>query len=272
MKKITLLSVILLTLTAAAALAQGGIDLVWNDHLGYGNGGVVTEWACWSDFGQVGGPPAPPTTDYNSPCDADGEFVGMMCSFKLNADMPDFFGITAILDGSIEATTLPLWWEMWNAGSCRPNGLTADADFTALRAYKKGCLDPYSGLAYGMVIAYQSPTFPVPPVVKSSLAGPNTFRTKVAWVLVGPVSLLASNEYYATGLALTFENTLSGCPGCSTPGRITLNEILVDGIEPPSQRLTNALHNQTIGWHGGEAAGPTPAQNSTWGQVKSLYR
>ena len=277
MKKITLLSVILLALTATAALAQGGIDLVWNDYYGYGNGGaVVTKWACWSDFGLVGGPAAPAATDYNSPCDANDEFVGIMTSFKLNENMPDFFGITCILDGEIAVATLPAWWEMYNVGSCRPNALTADGNFTTIKAYKKGCLDPWSNLAPPMVIAYQSPLFAVPPVVQSSLVAPNTFRIKTAGALTGTANLLAANTYYGHGLTITFENTLASpgpqCAGCLEPGRITLNEILCDGVTPPAQRLTNMLHNQSITWHGGGAAGPTPAQNSTWGQVKSLYR
>jgi hypothetical protein len=276
MKKITLLSIFLLALTATAAMAAGGIDLVWDDYYGYGNGGAaVTKWACWSDFGKTGGPANPPCTDYASPCDADDEFVGMMCSFKLDAAMSDFFSTTEILDGQMVGASLPPWWEMWNPGSCRPNAITADGAYTTTKAYKKGCLDPYLGNASGLVIAYQSPQFPVSPALQSSLAGPNTFRIKSVMALVNPVALNATNEYYACGLTITFENTLASpgpqCLGCLAVGRITLNEILVDGLTS-SQRLQAQLHNRSITWHGGAGTDPTPARNSTWGQVKSLYR
>jgi hypothetical protein len=278
MKKITLLSIILLAVTATAALA-GSIDLVWNDYYGYSNGTFVTKWACWNDFGKVNGPANPAPTNYDSPCDvsseADPEAVGMMCSFQLTANMPDFFGTTSVLDGQVGTTDLPLWWEMYNSGSCRPTSLTSDADFTGggvtAKAYKKGCLDPYAGGAQGGVIAYQSPMFPVTPAFKSSLAGPSSFRIKVAYALTGTSNVLAANEYYGAGLKINFLKTITPpfCAGCLEPGAITLNEILVDGVTS-SERITTSVHNNHLQWHGGNF--PTPARNSTWGQVKSLYR
>jgi hypothetical protein len=284
MKKISLLSIILLALTATVAMA-GSIDLVWNDYLGYTPAPVV-RWACWYDFGKVNGPSGLPPTDYPTECAMNEETVGLMASFKLDANMADFFGTTTILDGQIAAANLPTWWEMWNAGSCRPNALTADQNFTGVLATRKaykavgGCADPYTNLGAGGVIAFQSPMFPVSPQLQSSLAGPNTFRIKVAWALTGTKSLTTTPQYYGTGITITFENTLDdpladppvvACPGCAVSGRITLNEILVDGVTS-SQKLTASEFNNTVTWRGGLGTDPTPAKNSTWGQVKSLYR
>jgi hypothetical protein len=92
---------------------------------------------------------------------------------------------------------------------------------------------------------------------------------------IGPIG--EGTEVYC--FKLTFNNAktvgLGACPGCLTSVCFCLNSILVTntpGNPAGNKYLTNPINNTATWQGGGPCDGVTPAKNTTWGQVKSLYR
>src|SRR5215470_11278429 len=95
MKKILLLTGVLLALTASLASA-GGINLAWQDCLG--SGGVVNRnFACNTNAGVAN---------------------DLYISFDPPTAIPDINGSNPIIDLQSASTPLPQWWLMKNVGSC----------------------------------------------------------------------------------------------------------------------------------------------------------
>ena len=69
----------------------------------------------------------------------------------------------------------------------------------------------------------------------------------------------------------------AGCPGCLQPACIVLNSIKLArpaGAPGGDVTLANAAVSSHVTWQGGtpNCPGATPTQNTSWGQVKALYR
>ncbi len=251
MKKL-LLSGILLALTASVALA-GTLNV------NYGTG-------CWSD----GTPLAAKTFACNS---NSGASTIITASFIPAVAYPDWVGITAILDGhTLTGVDLPAWWQLYNTGACRATSLSTSADFTT--APMVTCVDPFGGLAQGGIGAYQTTLYPPP--FPLNVPPTNRFRLKVAYGITSEYALPADGtEYYGFRATINNAKTVGtgSCAGCSTPLTIVLEEVVSTSLVNGKEIITLPAGNNCLTWQsGGPGCLETPAVNSTWGQVKSLYR
>jgi hypothetical protein len=250
MKKL-LLSVILLALTASVALAG-------NLNINYGGG-------CWSD--------GTPLAAKTFACTSNTGNMQMTGSFIPTVHKTDWLGMTAILDGhTIEGVNLPDWWQLFNTGACRQASLSVSGDFTG--SPQVGCVDPFSGLAAGGIGAYQTTLYPPP--FPLNAPPPNRFRLKIAYGLTGEYALpVDGTEYYAFRVTVNNLKTVGtpSCAGCLTPLTMILEEIVSVSLVHGNETITLPAGNNCLTWQGGgPSCGETPALNSTWGQVKSLYR
>ncbi len=249
--RVILAALVLLSASASPALA-GFIDI------NYGSG-------CWDD-----GTPANWKT---FACDTNSGTLEFTASFFPEVAQSDWVGLTARLEGSTyPGTAMPDWWQLYNAGACRASALSVSADFTA--APQVGCEDPFQGRAQGGISAYETALFPPPAPLPVPAA--NVFRLKVAFARPEPVNLPGGDYhvYYAFRGAIDYARTVGAqaCVGCSTPLRVLLLEIRSIGLTREDV-FTLPFVNNCLTWQR-NAPGclETPAQNSTWGQLKSLYR
>ncbi len=246
--------VVLLLLLSIPAYA-GGVNLAW------GTG-------CWAEN---------PTSLITFACDTNTGTTVMTGSFVLDRDMPLFQAAAATIDMQSASTTLPDWWQMYHAGSCREASLGVSGDFTLAPG---GCADPWLSSAYGGVAAYQTQAYPPPFPMNTPAA--NRARLKVVFLRTITNPLEAGVEYYDFRASVNHQKSVGAgaCAGCSTPAAFVLNLIDVEAFVPelnhPYQQalLTTPVANGCIYWQAvtGGLCGATPARNPTWGQVKSLYR
>jgi hypothetical protein len=85
------------------------------------------------------------------------------------------------------------------------------------------------------------------------------------------IAVGADQELWVCRVNITRANPLN-CAGCAAPAGIWLDEIKLQSPNAPSQRITNEWNNNCLGLNGGSWNCYTPAQNRSWGAVKSLYR
>jgi hypothetical protein len=245
MKKTLLLTGILLALMAPMALA-GGVNINW------GSG-------CWTD--------GTPVNDLAWICNRNTGSATMTCSFAVSQAMPNFVGVEVTLEGLTEAAVMPAWWQM-GAGQCRASEISAGANFLA--APQNNCVDMWKNKASGGLAIYDW--------------GPLWGGNNRAHMLVGyavsaetPIPLDPAVEYYAAQVFISYGKTVGegSCAGCLTPmfwgfysmkaAELTRYEMLTEVLPAGNQCLT--WQHSTL-----PCTRPTPARNSTWGQVKSLYR
>jgi hypothetical protein len=246
MKKTLLLTGILLALMAPMALA-GGVNINW------GSG-------CWSD--------GTPLNDLAWNCNRNTGSMTMTCSFAVSYAMPEFVGIEVQLEGLTEDAVVPAWWQL-GAGQCRPSPvLTTSANF--LSAPQIGCVDMWQNAASGGLAIYDwGPLW----------GGNNRAHMLVVYAVAAetPIPLTAGVEYYAAQVLITNAKTVGtpNCEGCEVPmlwGFYSMKSAELTSYEMLTEVLPNG--NQCLSWQHTTIPcnRPTPARNTTWGQVKSLYR
>lgn len=241
--------------TASSALAAG-VSIAWS--------------ACLSDLGP---------NNRNSACTSNNGTNAMVGTFLLDADKPGVTGIEVVIDLISATSPLPAWWDMGTfvANTCRPTSVTANPTIAATAT---NCIDWSGGAAAGGLANYQS-TLPLGQ--EWSIAPANEAahrRVKIGFAVGTAVNLLASTDYFGFNLLVNNAKTtgLGACDGCLTPVCIVLNSILLAaGADPLLQiKLTGgtAPGADRITWQGGAGADcqAVPVRNTTWGQVKSLYR
>jgi hypothetical protein len=249
MKKILLLSGVLLAFSASMALA-GGVNFYWSSVGGcFADGGTLTNKTFACNSNTLGG-------------------ATMVGTYSTTNDIPDFVGIEVVIDLQSNSASLPAWWQFFNAGACRQSALSASSDFTTA---PQGCFDVFAGQSAGGISAYQtSTTFPAVP---NGL--PNAARLKMAFAVANSVDEPPATETYG------FKGTISGvktvgtgnCAGCATSVTIVLNEIKAAGLAGYAEHETAPMSNDCLSWQGsGVPCNATPVQNRTWGSIKSLYR
>ena len=246
MKKILLISGVLLALTATVASA-GGINLYWNDcgPLGGGTGVTDKTFACASNSGNN----------------------DLYITFEPNANIPDVNGSNPIVDLQSASDPMPAWWQFKNAGTCR---LTALSGISAITGT---CTDTWAGQGTAAIAAYYT---------TGVLPSMPTNRTRILGLISVP-GVAAANvdpgtEYFDLLVRVTNAKTVNaGCGGCNVPVCLVLNEVLLTTNNSGDFRLFNPINSNFATWQGGVIAAPgcpaaTPTQNKTWGQVKSIYR
>jgi len=245
MKKTLILTGILLALWVPMALA-GGICINW------GTG-------CWLD--------GTPLNDLAWICNRNSGSMTMTCSFAVSQFQPEFVGIELQLEGLTESAVVPAWWQM-GAGQCRPTAISTSANF--LSAPQIGCVDMWQNQAAGGLAIYDwGPLW----------GGNNRAHILVVYAVPAdtPIPLDPGVEYYAAQVLISYAKTVGtgSCAGCLTPmiwGFYSMKAAELTQYEMLYEVLPGG--NQCLRWQHSVLAcdRPVPARNSTWGQVKSLYR
>ena len=245
MKKIALFAGVLLALSASMASAQGGINLSWGPDCGLA-GTVNLTNTCTTNTGNVG---------------------TMVASFDPPHTLTQFLGISAQIDITTDQPTLPDWWQI-GTGFCRPSA-ALQTNFDGSTALS--CIDVYANAAAGGY-AYD---------VGFGTPARARFRVQCAVPIDNVVQVDPGTEYFAFKAIVTKAKSLGtgACAGCANSACIVLNEVQL--FQPPEAaddpRINNPRERQFITYQlppTGPIGCPasTPTRNSSWGQVKSLYR
>jgi len=256
MKKMLLISCVMLALTATAAMAASGLNFSWGP-------------GCASDALVI---------NKNFACNTNGGSASIMVgSFVPTADHELFLALDACIDGQVASpnTVIPAWWQFKNVGACRLAALSAGAIYSGSAV---NCTDVWGGQATANIDYYGDPVvvaIPVPPVV-----GPRArIKVGVSVPAAAAVGITGGAEYFAFTVSVNNIKTVGtgACAGCTTPMAWVFNSMIpgwTDGGVIGQESISTPILNQCITWQGGAAGlcGETPAQNKTWGQVKSLYR
>jgi hypothetical protein len=241
MKKILLISGVLLALTATVASAAG-INLYWND--------------C-----SVGG-----STNKAFACASNAGTNSMVLSYDPPAGLSLLVGINGILDLQSAQNPLPAWWDMFNAGTCRAAALSQNVVFPT-----GNCFDYWAGGGAGGITAY-IPTGTNRRRIGTSFSGNEATS--------GPFDAGTEYYAMNVNISNVKTAGLGACAGCTDPVCVVLNELLLsqpNGTPGGSPAVTSPLTSNFVTWQGGQIAAPgcpaaTPTVNRTWGQVKSIYR
>lgn len=227
----------LLALLASAAHAQGGINLYWNSC----QGAPARTFACNTNSGNSF---------------VFGSFVAP-------------YGVTAmsaneiVIDVLSSNVAIPQWWELKNAGACRPNALSVSFDATT--DVSGNCADYWQGQAVGGIGAYQVLSPFKRRIIAVGAVPPSA---------VGPLE--AGTEYFSFRIAINHSaSTGSGsCAGCLEPVCLVLNSIkLTQPVGVGDFLLYTPAVNNCVSWQGGlPQCCFVPTRSRTWGSVKALYR
>ncbi|HKQ58774.1 MAG TPA: hypothetical protein VJY35_12975 [Candidatus Eisenbacteria bacterium] len=240
-----------LLLVAPAAASAAGINLSWND--------------CFSSRG--------PATNQDFACDTNTGSHVLVATFDPPAGVTKLIGASAVVDVATDGSDLPSWWQL-GVGGCRAASLQLDLG----SGETPFCSTYWPGVAAGS-LAY------------TTGAGGFPFRMRIHVSMGIPEAIAGAvdsgTEYY--GFRLLLDNAAStgagACAGCDVPACIILTSIWL--YQPPAfgdLAICSPLLSNVATWQGGRSdctgAAPwwptdcatTPAQNRTWGAIKSLYR
>ena len=240
--------------------------------------GVNLRWdQCFSDGG---------VQNKTFACDTNTGSERLVMSFVLDTDMQQVSGNEIILKIQSASATLPSWWSLKSAGTCRQASLGFSS---SVPAGAVNCLDWGGGAESGGIGAYSI-----------GFSGPNTVRVSMA-VAVPPTNLsdlVANQEYFSGALTINHAKTVGtgACSGCDQPVCIAIEQLTVTtpvlasnivvagGASAPNSefaRWQNSVEtNVTFECHVMSgcthtftcADASTPTRSSTWGAVKALYR
>ena len=204
-------------------------------------------------------------------CNSNSGVQMLYGSFALDHIANQAVGIEVVLDIATQSTSLPSWWRLFSAGSCRQASISVAFEFSAEPA--TACSDPWSGQAIGGIGAYQT-TLTYPPVPGGD---PRTARIRMAAAVPQDlaVTLLANTEYYAFRLTINSAKTVgaNSCSGCSEPVCIKLVSIGLAGADGPSEMLTEPLISSVATWQNASDCSRMMNQRPLiWGAVRALYR
>jgi hypothetical protein len=244
-RMITGVSLVAAMLLMASSVMAEGLSLAWNACAL--DGGVSNKTsACTSNLGNA------------------GTAVG---TFNLDADHPGITGVELIVDFIAQSATMPAWWQ----GSCR-TPVTMNAAISGAAA---NCFDWANGGGLGGVAS----------IIENYAYGVNTARIIGGFAVAPPgvdiVALPASSgtEYFAFNMVLSNTKTTGtgSCAGCATPMCLVFNNvkgaIATPGVYTINIGAANSPSSNVITWQGaGADCAAVPTKNTTWSQVKSLYR
>jgi len=246
MKKTLLMTGALLALTAGLALAgPGGLNLGWLD--------------CGSQAG---------TENRVFVCNTNtGGGHILVGSFRASSFMNAVTGFSAVVDAQSGGVSYPAWWNM-RVGGCRASAsLTSNFDFTG---GPFNCYDYWQGGAVGGHFMDAPVGNRARYKAQAALPAGDTRITSIPEGLEVYTFKLTVNNLKTAGLG--------ACAGCSEGLCIVLNSMLVTnqpGNPAGNKFISSPAERNYVTWQGGigpDCLGATPAKNTTWGQVKSLYR
>lgn len=202
----------------------------------------------------------------NFACDTNSGTYVLVGSFIAPAGVEQLSGNEVVLD-IVTETIIPDWWRLKTAGSCRQTALSINF---APVSVVSNCRDPWAGGAVGGIAAY----------FVGYAGSPNRVRMTAA-IAVSPeyiAPLEGGVEYFSFNLVFSNIHTVGtgACDGCRMRLLLGLNSInLTQPVGVGDFRLSGSLYPGTSGtvkWQGGLPPPPDPVRNTTWGNVKALYR
>ena len=217
----------------------------------------------WGNCRGAGGAP-----DRSFACDGNlGQNV-LVGSFTAPASITALRSVDATVQIVPQTDQMPFWWLLASSGQCRSGALSGYADFRDLA----GCSDPFGGNASGGVTSYL--IYPYEPM---------SATLRLTWTVPAgsELALDPGVEYYAFKVVIDNTKTVGGyvCGGCSTPmcllfSSLKLNQPAGTPGGSPFVFPLDGYDQHIANWNGGTSAicGVVPARNTTWGQIKSLYR
>ena len=240
MKKVLLLAGAMLALTSSLALAQGNIDLAWND--------------CSIGWGGVG------LSDQANNCNNTGALT-LVASFSPPDTMKQFNGHAGVVDIQVAAASLDNWWHL-ETGGCRAGRMSGSFDFVA---GPFSCFDVWAGGASGGI--------------NLGTIGANRIRARTVCAIPGVTQVDPGVEYYVFKLTISkVQSTgVGSCAGCTDPACIVFNQILVTQPAGVGDFTITTGPQQYATYKGGTGVTSgcplaTPTRKGTWGSVKALYR
>jgi hypothetical protein len=254
---VVLAAALLLVAVAAHAMPRpnaGGVNIAWGPRCFPENPVNVVAFACNSNTEPVEWP--------------------MTMSFAVDLEMTDFIGVEITLHGAPTTSVLPDWWNLH--GVPEPIGCHWDGfggyDVNHLAALADGtCHDWTAGQAF-------------------TVNGVNVYTDFLEILVVGavdaehPVDLQPNVEYYAGTVTIRNGRTVGtgACAGCSTGMVWTLYQLTACGLNGRRDDIWQPRPGGSacLGWNVDGLTGPyswgfcypVPVRNTTWGQVKALYR
>jgi len=248
----TLAALFLTSLLAADAHAAG-LNLRWTD--------------CLSDAGQA---------NRNFLCNSNTGSDVLIGAFVLPAAANGVSGFVATLDLASAGATVPAWWQFFNAGACRQASgiVTGVIPLTSTH-----CVDYAQGQETNALAQYN---------VGVPGANDAEFIVTSALPLPAVQDLVAGPEYYGFTVVIRHEKTVGfgACAGCTIPACLNLKSLqftttagpfpfafTVSGPTQPGSDIVTWQGGAGVpALPGGACAGATPTRNSTWGEVKAIYR
>jgi len=241
MKKFIWMSAAAMLMTASIASAAG-VNLSWDD---CGTFGTATKtFACNSN---------------------SGAGFTMYSSFIAPSGINELEAFQAQVDITTAQAVLPAWWSH-GASQCRGGtALSASLDFTTSTF---NCQDFWAGLA-ASAYAYDV-GFGTPNRARMIIQGAIPFDNRA------PIDDVTETYGCKVTINRTKSTGVGSCAGCAEPACIVLNEIQL--FQPAAvgndPRISVPLSSNFVTWQSlpGGCPASTPTRNTTWGQVKSLYR
>jgi hypothetical protein len=240
-------------------------------------GGVIVRWDhCRADGG---------TQNRLFACNTNSGSERIVCSYQTDAPIVNVSGAEVTLDLRADASSLPLWWQFKNTGTCRAQALgmstTADGAWV-------GCLDQWNGQATGGIGAYHI-----------GLLAPTMARIRAAAAV--PQSALFTVEpgieYFVCNFSVSHAKTVGSgaCGGCTTPLCLLFANLVITTPVAANNRVFNTpqdgVSSHWAGWQGGVArdpnivcdadgcnyhfgcwVAPVTARSRGWGALKELFR
>jgi len=255
MKKL-LFCMALLVVSASAAFAQ--IDLTWDN--------CVTP-----DLVNGEGPA---TTDKSFVCTSLKTYRLHGC-FKTPIDIPDFFAMDISMDLQ-QSTPGPLvQFYHYETGGCNSSGIAFSVDKSTTGSLGDGNACILFNTPWGDI--GEAPAF-----AGFTAYGPDFFQPGRGRILASiarandnPFPLQANKNYYGFHIRMTTANRVT-CPGCGTAAAIVWNSAQLysnsmSAVVLSGRSNKSALYCATV-QNGVSTCAATATRNTTWGQLKSIYR
>lgn len=230
---------LLLSLACVPSASAEGINLNWTE-CGL-NGKTIREFACDTNSGSH----------------------RLVASYRPPAGIDSLAGLVGIIDLCFNGQTVPSWWMMKNAGTCRPTSITYHPTPTVDPI---GCSVRWEDGVTG-TLNYQI-----------GHGGWDEIRMIVQSVASNdPGTPLDPNEeYFAFAIEIDNAKTVGvdACVGCDLPACIVLNGVMPLMADGSSAWMTQPDRGYMAAWQEGIIGCPfiVPTRQTSWGSIKALYR
>jgi hypothetical protein len=197
-------------------------------------------------------------------CDgALGTVISFQGTFRPDVGIPDFAGISAVVDFGFSTAT-PDYWKT-DGANCNAGAMTIGNPTAAAPCATPNIFDVnFSGGGFA-----------------TDYPAANRLRLRIDWATGAPTppTITAGSLYPA--FKITFDPDAGvnlACAGCATPACLVLNMVEMFGFNPAEDyKFEAADARQHVTWQGGAIGGngcpqDVPTQNRTWGSIKAMYR